>query len=92
MYPTVVQIIQLLAMLTMFVGMCCFFYNRTTTKKGIGARSIQFMAVIFLLPIIMVLALEKIIDGQTLGTLLGGLTGYILSGISYFDNNNGSSE
>ncbi len=43
------------------------------------------MAVILLVPMIGLLAMEKILEGATVGTLIGGLTGYLLSGISNYD-------
>ena len=70
-----------------FIG---YIWPRISSGRSIGARSIQFMAVVLLLPVILILALEKILDGQTLGTLLGGLTGYLLSGISNYDRPGGA--
>jgi hypothetical protein len=66
-----------------------FMWHRIAGKKSIGARAIQFMAVVTLLPVIVILALEKVLDGQTIGTLIGGLTGYLLSGISNYDRPGG---
>lgn len=55
-------------------------------KKGIGARTIQFVSISFLIPAIIILAMEKVLSGETVGTLLGGIAGYVLSGISNYDN------
>lgn len=55
-------------------------------KKGIGARVIQFACISFLIPSILILSIEGILNGETVGTLLGGLAGYVLSGISNYDN------
>lgn len=60
-------------------------WNRITTKKGIGVRAIQFMAVVIGMPMIAVLAFEKVIEGAVVGTLLGGVFGYLLSNIGNFD-------
>jgi hypothetical protein len=55
-------------------------------KKGIGARVIQFACISFLIPAILILSIEGILNGETVGTLLGGVAGYVLSGISNYDN------
>lgn len=59
--------------------------NRIISRKGLGVRAIQFMAVALGLPIIFVLAIEKVLDGAVVGTLLGGVFGYLLSNISNYD-------
>ena len=55
--------------------------ERFAGDRGIGARAIQFLAVAMLIPAILILALERIIESSTVGTLIGALTGYLLSGI-----------
>lgn len=59
----------------------------TTTGKvgGIGARIIQFACVTLIIPAIIILGIEKILQGETIATLIGGLIGYVLSGISNYD-------
>lgn len=49
---------------------------------GFGVRLIQYLTVAMALPTIIILALEQIIDNAVVGTLLGGLLGYVLSNIS----------
>ena len=92
MVPSVKEIIELVAAAMFPIGFIGFMWHRIATKRAIGARAIQFIAVIFLLPTIVVLAMEKILDGQTLGALIGGLTGYLLSGISNYDRSGGSTD
>lgn len=68
----------------------------TTTSKdgvtskakvgGIGARTIQFTCISLIVPCIIILALEEILKGETVATIIGGLIGYVLSGISNYDN------
>jgi hypothetical protein len=58
---------------------------RTKYGAGIGARAIQFVAVAMFFPVIIILALEGKIEGQTTAALLGGAVGYLLSGISNYD-------
>ena len=51
-------------------------------KRGIGPRTIQFAGAITLVPLVLILALEKILEPATLGTVIGAIIGYLLSGIS----------
>lgn len=55
--------------------------ERLIADRGMGARVIQFLAVAMLIPTILILSLEKILEPSTIGTLIGALTGYLLSGI-----------
>jgi hypothetical protein len=63
--------------------------NNSTNEKlnsgGIGARIIQFTTIALLIPCLIILGLEKIIQGETIATIVGGLIGYVLSGISNYD-------
>jgi hypothetical protein len=89
---TVVDVLQLGAMLTLLVGVAGLVINRIVTKKGIGARVIQFVVALSILPTIIILALQKVLDGATIGTLIGGLLGYVLSGLSKFDEGRNSAD
>ena len=84
------EVAEIIAALMLPIGFGGFMWHRVKTGKAIGARAIQFVAVIFLLPVIMILGLEKSLDVQTLGTLIGGITGYLLSGISNYDRAGGA--
>ncbi len=76
---------QLLIAATIPLTLVGMLINRTVTKKGIGVRANQFITVAAGIPVVAVLAFEKIIDGAVVGTLLGGIFGYLLSNISNFD-------
>ena len=54
----------------------------TEEPKGIGVRMIQLIAVLILVPVIAVLALEGSLTGEGTGTLLGAIVGYALGGIT----------
>jgi hypothetical protein len=72
-----------------------FVKTKTTDKegkiregaRGIGARMLQLIALLVLIPVIAVLALEGTLSMELTGTLLGGIAGYALSGISGDDSN-----
>jgi hypothetical protein len=75
---------------TMPVGILGMLWNRHATKKSLSARSIQFLGLVLLVPLIGILSIEKILEGAIVGTLIGGLTGYLLSGISNYDKQGSS--
>lgn len=78
-----IEIVMAFIMVLVLIGL---FLRTIIQKKGIGARIIQFTCIAFLIPTIIILSIEEILPGATVGTLLGGLAGYVLSGISNFDN------
>jgi hypothetical protein len=59
--------------------------NRIWTGKGIGVRVIQFLAVAAFASIIVIVALEKVIDGSAVAALIGTLVGYLFANIAEFD-------
>lgn len=75
---TVIEIVSLFIMACGLIGV---FVERIWKDRGIGVRVIQFLTVIFIVPAILILALEEILNTQTTATLLGAVVGYILSGI-----------
>ena len=50
--------------------------------KGIGVRMIQLIALLILVPVISILALECRLTGEGTGTILGTIVGYALGGIT----------
>ena len=76
----------------MFVGLITVYGERIYTKKGIGARTIQITGVLLVVPMIGILAMQDILERQTTATLLGALTGYLLSGVGSYEPTNKSAE
>lgn len=74
------MIIEALLVLLMFGFLIFLFLNRK--DKGVGKRFIQFTSIVLLIPSIIILALEKIIEVQLIGTLLGTIIGYVLSDLA----------
>ena len=74
-------IIELLAAGIMVAGLIGIFIERLITKRGIGVRVIQFLAVTLIIPSILILSLEGILEAQASATLFGTIVGYVLSGI-----------
>lgn len=87
------SVIEIIMAIVMLLGIGLLFHNRIKSKnkdgnlKGIGARIIQLATVLMLIPSLVILALEDVLKGETVGTLIGGLVGYILSGLSDYKPN-----
>ena len=74
-------VVELAAATMILLGPVLVIAERWKSGRGPGARSIQLCAVVMLIPTILVLALEKVLEPATVGTLIGALTGYLLSGV-----------
>ncbi len=74
--------VELIAALMMPAGGALVFWERMRSGRGLGARAIQYTAVVIIVPLIIILALEKVLEANIIGTLLGALSGYLLTGIS----------
>jgi len=75
------SIIELILICGIAAAPLLMLAERLIADRGMGARVIQFLAVAMLIPTILILSLEKILEPSTVGTLIGALTGYLLSGI-----------
>jgi len=85
MLTSIKDIIEIIMGLIMALTISGLLFRAIVKQKGIGARIIQFTCIAFTLPTIIILSLEKVLTGETVATLLGGLVGYVLSGISNYD-------
>ena len=74
-------VIEAVACLIMVGGVIGIFVERARTRRGIGVRIIQLATVLLVLPVILILALEGVLENQTTAALLGTVVGYVLSGI-----------
>jgi hypothetical protein len=79
----------MLASGVMLVGVIGALWSlkRAKTLKGsaIGPRHIQFVSVCLIVPTILILGLEKVLTSETTATLIGGLAGYLLSGLGTYE-------
>lgn len=82
------DIIEISCAILMGLGLITGIIQRVVSKSGIGARFIQYVAVVLIIPGIIILALEKAISSETTAALLGAITGYLLSGIGELKNEN----
>lgn len=74
-------IVEGVAAILMVLALGGILYDRIKRQKGIGVRVIQFLAVCFVIPALLILALEGKISTEVTGTLIGTIIGYTLSGI-----------
>ena len=75
------ELLEIGAVIIMIGGVAGVFVERMRSGKGIGVRVIQLLSVVLVVPVVLILALEGVLGGETVGTLLGAIVGYILSGI-----------
>ena len=73
--------VEIAAVLAMIVALGGILYDRIKNKKGIGVRVIQFLAVSFAIPTVLILALEARLSTDATAGILGAIAGYVLSGI-----------
>ena len=74
--------IGILGTLIMAGGLGGLFYLITKQNAVIGAKAIQFLAIVFVLPLVLVLGVTNILGRETIGTVIGTVIGYVLSGFS----------
>ena len=56
------------------------FYLIVKQNATIGIRTIQLLAIVFTLPVLLILGVYNVLGRETIGTLLGVIVGYVLSG------------
>jgi hypothetical protein len=67
--------------LVMVVGILGTLYHRIRMEFGIGNRAIQLVGICLVIPTVLILGLEDKISKENMGTILGAIIGYVLSGI-----------
>lgn len=77
--------LELLAVLIMAGSVGGIFYGVLKGTIAFSARTVQFLAVAFVLPLILILSLEQTIGKESASALIGVIVGYMLAGISKGD-------
>jgi hypothetical protein len=72
-------VIGVLGALIMAGGLGGIFYLVVKQNAIIGTRAIQFLAVAFVFPLLLVLGVCNVLDRGTIGPLIGVVIGYALS-------------
>ncbi len=73
--------IGLIGTLVMAGGLGGIFYLIVKQNMSMGTKTIQFLAIAFVLPLMLVLGVMNILGRETIGTITGTVVGYVLSGI-----------
>jgi len=71
--------IAILAVLIMAGGLGGLYYLIIKQNAVIGVKSIQFISIVFVLPLLIALGVTNIIGRETIGPLVGVIIGYALS-------------
>jgi hypothetical protein len=53
--------------------------ERLVSRRGLDLRAIQFLALIMFAPMVLILALERVIDGGAAAALVGAIAGFLLA-------------
>jgi len=77
MFP---MVISLIAVLIMAGGLAGIFHLIIKQNASLGIKTIQFLSIVFVLPLMIVLGIHNVLGRETMGTLLGVIVGYVLSG------------
>ncbi|MCF6262429.1 MAG: hypothetical protein L3J24_02430 [Xanthomonadales bacterium] len=88
MENTIINWLSQALIILMFVGVVVIYGERLYSRRGVGARAIQITGVVLIIPLIGILSLHDILEKQTTATLIGALTGYLLSGVGSFEVTN----
>jgi len=78
--------LQLTLALTIPLAVVGVIWTRLSTGKGVGVRSIQFMAIAAIIPGILLLAVRGLLEGEAVAAIFGATVGYLLSSIAKFDD------
>ena len=72
--------IGLIAVLIMAGGLYGVYYLVIKQNATIGNKTIQFTAIVLVLPLILALGMYGILRQETIGPLIGVILGYVLTG------------
>ncbi len=72
--------IAIIGTLIMAGGLAGIYYLIIKQNATLGAKTIQFVAIVFVLPLMLVLGVMNVLGRETIGTIVGVVVGYVLSG------------
>ncbi len=73
--------IGLIAILIMAGGLGGIYYLIIKQNATLGNKTIQFLAVVFILPLLLILGMMGILHAE-IGTIIGVVVGFVLSNFS----------
>lgn len=71
--------IGLMGALIMAGGLGGIFYLIIKQNAGIGNKTIQFLAIVLVLPLLLILGVYGIVRQEVIGTIVGVVVGFVLS-------------
>jgi hypothetical protein len=71
--------IAVIAALIMAGGLGGIYYLIIKQNAVIGARTVQFLSIVFVLPLMLALGVTNVIGRETIGPLIGVIIGYVLA-------------
>ena len=84
--------IEIIAAAAIPVAVAGAVLERVTIKRGIGVRTIQFIGISTISPLVLILGLEGILEKSAIAALLGALAGYLFSNIGQYDKREDDSQ
>ncbi len=72
--------IAVIAALIMAGGLGGMYYLIIKQNAVIGAKTVQFLSIVFVLPLMLALGVMNVIGRETIGPLVGVIIGYVLAG------------
>ena len=79
-------VIEIIMAILMVVSVVLIFIERYRKGSGLGARTIQTICIALIIPAIVILSIEKVLVGETVATIIGGLVGYVLSSVGNYES------
>ncbi len=73
--------IGIIGALIMAGGLAGLFYMIIKQGATIGNKTIQFLAIVFVLPLLLALGVTNVLGKETIGTVIGTVVGYVLAGL-----------
>ncbi len=71
--------IGLIGVLIMAGGLGGIFYLAIKQNAAIGNKTIQFLAIVFVLPLLLILGIFNVLRADSIGTIIGVIIGFVLA-------------
>jgi hypothetical protein len=71
--------IAVIAVLIMAGGLGGIYYLIIKQNAVIGAKTLQFISIVFVLPLMLALGVTNVLGRETIGPLIGVIVGYVLA-------------
>ncbi|NTW59806.1 MAG: hypothetical protein HGB21_10245 [Nitrospirae bacterium] len=73
-------VVEIIAVLIMLGGIGGISYGVFKGTIALSARTLQFLAIAFIVPAVLILSLERSIGSESTAALYGTIVGYVLAG------------